>query len=128
MAAFLTALEVGRSFFHGLAYHAALTGTAGDRLQLLPKAVDHVLAQARAEEAKSDRAFGERFADAMASLAKAFKLAAGSIEAADHAEEVAFFLAVRAALGKMENGRAQGREREPRLRDPAAPQSGSGLD
>ena len=38
----------------------------------------------------------------MAGLARAFKLAAGSAEAAEHAEEVAFFLAVRSALQKMD--------------------------
>ncbi len=49
----------------------------------------------------------------MAGLAKAFKLAAGSPEASAHAEEVAFFFAVMAALLKLDVKGGSGRSASP---------------
>ncbi|MCB1356098.1 MAG: type I restriction endonuclease subunit R [Maritimibacter sp.] len=102
VAAFLSALDVARGIFHGFDYTSALGGSGAARLEILPKAVDHVLARAREDGDEGEKDFGKRFLDAVAGLARAFKLAAGSAEAAEHAEEVAFFLAVRSALQKMD--------------------------
>ncbi|MEM9798243.1 MAG: type I restriction endonuclease subunit R [Pseudomonadota bacterium] len=101
VAAFLTALEVARGFFHSFDYSLALTGTPSDRLNLLPAATNQILAGARENGGDDDETFGKRFLDAAAALARAFKLASGSVEATDRSDEVAFFLAVRAALAKM---------------------------
>ncbi|MZR14332.1 HsdR family type I site-specific deoxyribonuclease [Maritimibacter sp. DP07] len=109
VAAFLTALEVARGVFHGFDYSRALGGSSSDRIEILPKAANHVLERAREEAGDNSKDFGKRFMDAVANLAKAFKLAAGSSEASQHAEEVAFFLAVRSALQKMDvNGGRKG--------------------
>lgn len=103
--AFLTALDVVRGVFHGLDYQSALEANNSARIDMLAKAIDHVLAQSLEEGGgKGHKDFGKRFHDAAAALAKAFKLAAGSPEATQHAEEVAFVLAVRTALRKMDVG------------------------
>ena len=101
VGAFLTAMEVARDLFHGFDYAAALGASRSARLETLPGAANHVLKMSRDEGEEGDKDFGKRFMDAIANLSKAFKLAAGSQEAAAHAEEVAFFLAVRSALHKM---------------------------
>lgn len=102
VAAFLSALDVARGLFHDFDYSRVLGGTAADRIQILPLAADHVLKQARDDGQESHKDFGKRYLDVVAALAKAFKLAAGSREAKKHAEEVAFFLAVRSALQKLD--------------------------
>lgn len=102
VSAFLTALEVARGLFHGFGYMSALGRDSTARLELLPSAANHILGKAREDENENTVDFGKRFHDAVASLAKAFKLSAGSPEASQNAEEVAFFFAVRAALLKMD--------------------------
>ncbi|MBV7411126.1 type I restriction endonuclease subunit R [Maritimibacter sp. DP1N21-5] len=102
VAAFLTALDVARGVFHGFDYSRALGGSSADRIEILPKAADHILKKSREDGNEQIDDFGKRYMDAVASLAKAFKLAAGSLEASDNAEEVAFFLAVRSALQKLD--------------------------
>jgi type I restriction enzyme R subunit len=96
VAAFLDALDVARSQFHGFDYSAALHGSPGARLAVLPKAIEHVLSEVRDSGTEP-----KRFHDAVAALVKAYKLASGSAQAIDHAEEVAFFSAVRSSLGKL---------------------------
>ena len=91
VAAFLSAMDVARGLFHGFDYSRILGGTATDRIEILPAAADHVLQQARDDGREDHKDFGKRFLDAVAALAKAFKLAAGSPEAREQAEEVAFF-------------------------------------
>lgn len=113
VAAFLSALHVARGLFHGFDYSRVLGGTAADRIEILPAAADHVLHQARADGQEDHKDFGKRFLDAVAALAKAFKLAAGSPEAKEHAEEVAFFLAVRSALQKLDVKGGGGRNSSP---------------
>ncbi len=100
--AFLNALDVARGLFHGFDYSRVLGGTAADRIEILPAAANHVLYQSRADGQEDHKDFGKRFLDAVAALARAFKLAAGSSEAKEHSEEVAFFLAVRSALQKLD--------------------------
>ena len=104
--ALLSALDVLRAMFHGIDHAAALAGTPADRLKLLPKAIERALALDPAkpgddaEAAKT--ASRKRFLDAAAALAKAFKLAAGTPEADAVKDEVGFFLAVQAAVGKLD--------------------------
>ncbi|PZX37210.1 type I restriction enzyme R subunit [Roseinatronobacter thiooxidans] len=113
VGAFMTTLDVMRGIFHGFDYKAALGATGAERLEILPRAVNHVLGQARTDPTASEKPFGTRFQDAAANLVRAFKLAAGSTEAATHAEEVAFFLAVRSALKKLDVGSTTGRRTDP---------------
>ncbi len=100
VTAFLDALDVSRAQFHGFDNSAALGGTPAQRLQVLPGALDHILKKDRQDEGGAVK----RFNDAAASLVKAFKLASGSPQAAEHAEEVAFFSAVRSGLEKVGQG------------------------
>ncbi|MFT8483306.1 MAG: type I restriction endonuclease subunit R [Gluconobacter cerinus] len=99
VAAFLDALDVARTQFHGFDYGAALHGAPSERLAVLPGAIEHVLSQYRDNDAGP-----KRFHDAVAALVKAYKLASGSPQATEHAEEVAFFAAVRSSLGKLDVG------------------------
>ncbi len=98
-----------RSLFHGFDYGNALYQDSSARLEILPAAVNHILSNARDNDASDGLEFGKRFHDAVAVLAKGFKLAAGSPEAAEHATEVAFFLAVRSALSKLDLKSGTGR-------------------
>ena len=111
--ALLTALDVLRTMFHGLDYQAALAGTPADRLRLLPKAIERALeldAPAPGEDPEAAKtASRRRFLDAAAMLAKAFKLAAGTPEADEAKDEVGFFLAVRAAVLKLDAAGPSGR-------------------
>lgn len=103
VAAFLDALDVARTQFHGFDYGSALHGSPAERLAVLPGAIEHILAQYR------DTGAGpRRFHDAVAALVKAYKLASGSPQAIAHAEEVAFFAAVRSSLDKLEVGNGRG--------------------
>jgi type I restriction enzyme R subunit len=99
VAAFLDALDVARTQFHEFDYGAALHGAPSERLAVLPGAIEHILAKYRDSDAGP-----KRFHDAVAALVKAYKLASGSPQATEHAEEVAFFAAVRSSLGKLDVG------------------------
>jgi type I restriction enzyme R subunit len=99
VAAFLDALDVARTQFHGFDYSAALRGSPGERLAVLPRAIERVLSESRDIGTEP-----KRFHDAVTALIKAYKLASGSGQAIDHAEEVAFFAAVRSSLGKLNVG------------------------
>lgn len=99
VAAFLDALDVARTQFHGFDYEAALHGTPTERLAVLPGAIENVLTRYLDCDAGP-----KRFHDAVAALVKAYKLASGSPQSTEHAEEVAFFAAVRSSLGKLNVG------------------------
>jgi len=94
---FLDALDVIRQQLHGFDYAQALSGTAKDRLKILPPAVELILNKGMEDEGASV----ERYQDAVAALVKAFKLASGSPQATDHAIEVAFFTAIRTGIEKL---------------------------
>ncbi|WP_322867982.1 type I restriction endonuclease subunit R [Aquicoccus sp. G2-2] len=113
VAAFLSALQVARGMFHGFDYSGVLGSTATNRIEILPAASEHILQQARDAGKKDNNDIAKRYLDAVAALTKAFKLAAGSSEAAEHAEEVAFFLAVRSALQKLDVNSDRGRNSSP---------------
>jgi type I restriction enzyme R subunit len=99
VAAFLDALDVARSQFHGFDYSVSLGGTPAERLKVLPASLNHILQKER-DEGEGAGAV-KRFNDAVASLVKAFKLASGSARAKENTEEVAFFSAIRSGLEKV---------------------------
>ena len=103
-------LDVLRSMFHGLDYAPALKGNDADRLKILGQALNHVYGlEGEGDDPKKKAR--KRFLDAVAELEKAFKLSSGRDEAAAVSVEVAFFCAVKIAMGKLEgdgNGRRRG--------------------
>ena len=111
VAAFLDSLDVARSHFHGFDYSDALGGTPKQRLQMLPSALNFLLGKDR--ETEQNRAGLKRFLDATAALVKSFKLASGSPQAKAHAEEIAFFVAVRSGLEKIGAGAKDTRSSNP---------------
>jgi type I restriction enzyme R subunit len=76
-------------------------GSAGERVSVLPRAQEHILAQERGKE---------RLFDAVYSLSRAFALAVPSDEAMAIIDDVAFFQAVRAVLAKAAHGGSSARE------------------
>ena len=90
--ALMTALDVIRGMFHGIPYQTALTGSAKDRLKILPAAIERALmlepATDGADADTTRTASKKRFLDAAAALAKAFKIAAGTAEAETVKDEV----------------------------------------
>lgn len=111
VSAFLDALDVARAQFHGFDYGAALGGTPKERLSILPAALDFLLNERL--DGEESKAVLKRFRDAIAALVKAFKLASGSAQAKAHAEEVAFFVAVRSALDKIGAGSSKNGSSDP---------------
>ncbi|MEO7803426.1 MAG: type I restriction enzyme endonuclease domain-containing protein, partial [Actinomycetota bacterium] len=87
----LEKLEICRAMFHGFDNTAFLTGSASDRLRLLPLAQEHVLGQSDGKE---------RFVKAVIELSKSFALAVSRDEAQAVTNEVAFFQTVKAQLVK----------------------------
>lgn len=107
IAAFLDALDVARSQLYGFDYVAGIHGTPGERLAVLPGAIEHILEKDR--DNHGSHTAQKRFHDSVAALVKAYKLASGSPQATAHGEEVAFFAAVRSSLTKLE-ARGAGRD------------------
>lgn len=95
VAVMLEKYEVCRGLFHGFDWSHWLTGTAGQKVSLLPEAQEHILAQ---EDGKS------RLMQAVNELSKAFALAVPHAEALRIRDDVGFFQAVRAVLAKNEPG------------------------
>ena len=95
VAVMLEKYEVCCGLFHGFDWTAWTTGTPQQRLNLLPAAQEHVLAQ---EDGK------ERCLNAVRALSQAFTLAVPHDETTRIRDDVAFFQAVRAALTKRADG------------------------
>jgi type I restriction enzyme R subunit len=93
--------EVCCGLFHGFDWSAFSAGSAGERVSVLPRAQEHILAQDRGKE---------RLFDAVYSLSRAFALAVPSDEAMAIIDDVAFFQAVRAVLAKGAHGGSGARE------------------
>ena len=93
--------EVCCALFHGLDRSKWTTGNAQERLNLLPAAQEHVLAQ---EDGK------ERCLNAVRELSQAFALAVPHPETFRIRDDVGFFQAVRAALSKRSTGEARPEE------------------
>lgn len=83
--------EVCRDMFHGFDYSTALRGTPAERMSLLPKAQDHVVAQPGGQD---------RFVAAANDLSRAFALAVPRPEALALRAEVQLFQTVKAGLVK----------------------------
>ena len=83
--------EICRDLFYGFDYSLWLTGQPGDRLNLLPAALEHILAQENGKE---------RLVLAARDLSRAFALAVPHPAALRIRDEVAFFQSVQAALTK----------------------------
>jgi type I restriction enzyme R subunit len=95
VALMLARYEVCCDIFHGFDWGAWVTGTAGQRMTLLPAAQEHVLAQ---EEGK------DRLLQAVTELSKAFALAVPHDESIRIRDDVGFFQAVRTAIAKTSVG------------------------
>lgn len=89
--ALLSAHDVTRAFFHRFDYSRFAIGTPGERLSLIPAAMEHILKQ---EDGK------KRFMDAVLRTTRAFALAVPDERALALREDIAFFQAVRAAFAK----------------------------
>ncbi len=87
--------EVCCGLLHGFDWAAWTDGTPAERLNLLPAAQEHVLAQ---EDGK------ERWLNAVRALSQAYALAVPHPESQRIRDDVAFFQAVRAALSKRSTG------------------------
>jgi len=95
VAVMLEKYEVCCGLFHGFDWSDWTNGTPQQRLNLLPAAQEHVLAQ---EDGK------ERCLNAVRALSQAFTLAVPHDETTRIRDDVAFFQAVRAALTKRADG------------------------
>lgn len=99
VAVMLEKHEVCAGLFHGLDWTKWTTGTAPERVGLLPRAQEHILAQ----ESGKDRCVG-----AVRELSQAFALAVPhAAEALRVRDDVAFFQAVQAVLAKRAPGDAR---------------------
>jgi type I restriction enzyme R subunit len=101
VAVMLEKHEVCCGLFHGLDWSRWISGTAEQRLGLLPPAQEHILAQ----ENGKDRLMG-----AVRELSQAFALAVPHEKALEIRDDVAFFQAVRAVLAKRAPGDAKPEE------------------
>ncbi len=101
VAVMLEKCEICRGLFHGFDWSHWLTGSAGQKLSLLPEAQEHILAQ---EDGKS------RLMQAVSDLSKAFALAVPHPDALRIRDDVGFFQAVRAVLAKNEPGERKSSE------------------
>ncbi len=95
VAVMLEKYEVCRGLFHGLDWSRWATGSAQDRLTLLPAAQEHILAQ---QDGK------DRLLRVVTELSQAFALAVPHEKALRVRDDVGFFQAVRAVLAKSTPG------------------------
>jgi len=91
VAVMLEKYEICCGLFHGFDWSVWVTGSPSQRLQLLPAAQEHILAQ---EDGKA------RLLKAVTELSQAFALAVPHQRALAIRDDVGFFQAVRAALAK----------------------------
>src|SRR5438128_3725078 len=93
--------EVCGGLLHGFDWSKWVTGSAVERLGLLPPAQEHVLAQPDGKD---------RFLQAVRELSQAFALAVPNEKALEIRDDVAFFQAVRSVLAKRAPGQARPEE------------------
>ena len=101
VAVMLERYEVVCGLLHGFDRSKWMTGTPQERLNLLPAAQEHILAQDNGKE---------RYLNAVKELSQAFALAVPHEEALRIRDDVGFFQAVRAALSKRAAGEARPEE------------------
>ena len=95
VAVMLEKYEICCSLFHGFDWSAWVSGTAAERLALLPAAQEHILAQENGKD---------RCISAVRELSQAFALAVPHEEAIRIRDDVAFFQHVQAVLAKRAAG------------------------
>ena len=91
IAVMLEKHRVACDIMHGFSWDAWTSGTPAQRLALIPAGQEHILQQ---DDGKS------RWAQVLMELSRAFALCAASDDATDIRDDVSFFQALRAALGK----------------------------
>ena len=101
VAVMLEKYEVCCGLFHGFDWSKWVAGSPEERLQLLPAAQEHILAQ---EDGK------DRLLRVVRELSRAFALAVPHDEALRIRDDVAFFQAVRSVLAKRAPGEAKPEE------------------
>ena len=101
VAVMLERYEVGCGLLHGFDRSKWTTGAPQERLNLLPAAQEHILAQDNGKE---------RYLNAVKELSQAFALTVPHEEALRIRDDVGFFQAVRAALSKRAAGEARPEE------------------
>ncbi len=99
VAALLEKYEICCGMMHGFDWAKWTTGTAAERLGLIPPGQEHVLQQ---EDGK------QRFIRAVTDVSRAFALCAADDEAIRLRDDISFFQAVRAALAKPSGERMTG--------------------
>lgn len=97
--------EVCCDFFHGFNWSLWTTGSAAQKVSLLPAAQEHILDQAQDETNPED--YKKRYQQAVTELSKAFALSVPNEKALQIRDDVGFFQAVRAALSKSATGEKQ---------------------
>ena len=95
VALMLDKYDVCRAMFHGFDRSLWIKGTAQERVSVLPKAQEHILAQ---EDGKA------RFTRAVTELSQAFALSVPHPEALRIQDDVGFFQAVKSVLAKRAEG------------------------
>ena len=101
VALMLEKYEICSYLFHGFDWSAWITGAPAQRLNVLPAAQEHILAQPEGKE---------RLLRSVRDLSQAFALAVPHEEALRIRDDVAFFQAVRAVLAKRVPGTAKTEE------------------
>src|SRR6266567_1761715 len=91
VALMLEKYEIVTALFHGFDYSPFISGTPGQRLAVIPAAMEHVLTQ---QDGK------KRFMQVVTELSKAFALAVPHEQALAICDDVGFFQTVRAAFAK----------------------------
>ncbi len=91
VALMLEKYEIVTALFHGFDYSLFINGTPGQRLAVIPAAMEHVLTQ---QDGK------KRFMQVVTELSKAFALAVPHEQALAIRDDVGFFQTVRAAFAK----------------------------
>lgn len=86
--------DVVRGILHDIEYDSSGTATPAERVEYLSRVVDYVL---------SDESITKRFNDQVLALHKAFALVASRPEAEEIANDVGFFVSVRATCLKIKN-------------------------
>lgn len=95
--------DVVKSIMHGFDYKKFLTGSAKDKLDLLPYAIEHVLKQEEGEK---------RFLENVVELSKAFALAVPNPKALELKDEVGIFQMIKSAMSKKIAGKTITRDEQ----------------
>ncbi len=101
VAVMLEKYEICCAMFHGFDYSTWVTGSAVERLKLLPDASEHILSLENGKE---------RFIQAVKELSEAFALSVPHEEAIRIRDDVQFFQTIRTALTKRSAPRSQSDE------------------